>query len=56
MKALKIDSFVKTVSLLFSSYMIILMAIIIILHKQNIKESPGLLLTTQIQLIDSIYS
>jgi len=33
MKALKIDSFVKTVSLLFISNMIILMAIILILHK-----------------------
>jgi hypothetical protein len=33
MKALKVDSFVKTVSILFSSYMLVLMALIIILHK-----------------------
>ena len=33
MKALKIDSFVKTVSIFFSAYMLILMTLIIILHK-----------------------
>jgi len=33
MKALKIESFIKTVSLLFSGYMLILVAVIIILHK-----------------------
>jgi len=33
MKALKIESFVKTVSIIFSGYMLILMALIIILHK-----------------------
>jgi len=33
MKAVKVDAFVKTVSILFSSYMIVLMAVIIILHK-----------------------
>jgi len=33
MRTLKIDSFVKTVSILFSGYMIVLMAVIIILHK-----------------------
>lgn len=33
MKTQKIDSFVKTVSILFSGYMLILMAVIIILNK-----------------------
>jgi hypothetical protein len=33
MKTQKIDSFVKTVSILFSGYMLILMALIIILNK-----------------------
>ena len=33
MKTLKIDSFVKTVSILFTSYMLVLMTVIVILHK-----------------------
>jgi len=33
MKSVKVDAFVKTVSILFSSYMLVLMAVIIILHK-----------------------